>query len=206
MAGLNDDRGLLLECFLRTGYDEELAARAYEFIMRMEGGDVTTSSGDGAEEARPVYIEPETGFGYDVIGEFEDGVAMVRRGIKYNYIRDDGSVVSDVWFDSVDEGYYGLHQVELGGKYNFLRNDGGLVSEEWFDGVYGCMSGGLIRVRIGGDYLLMDKDGKFRKLENVAPIDMEVKPKPSWDECWQESKRMVDDILESTTGGAIKVY
>ena len=33
----------------------------------------------------------------------------------------------------------------------------------------------------------------------------EAKP-ASWDECWQESKRMVDDILGGVTGNAVKVY
>ena len=44
-------------------------------------------------------------------------------------------LISEQWFDWVDNFYHGFAKVKLDGKRNLINTEGKLISEEWFDNI-----------------------------------------------------------------------
>ena len=65
---------------------------------------------------------------------YQEGFAAVRRGDElYNFIDEKGKLLSEQWFDWIDnfkEGFARLQRFD--GQYNFIDKQGKLLSEQWF--------------------------------------------------------------------------
>ena len=55
-----------------------------------------------------------------------------KRGL-YNIIDENEQLISDIWFDAVNDYYGGLAKVKKEGKFNYITMDGRLISKRWFD-------------------------------------------------------------------------
>ena len=66
-----------------------------------------------------------------------EGFAAVRRGDElYNFIDTKGKILSEQWFEWIDNFNEGFARVQRsGGQYNFIDKQGKLLSEQWFDWV-----------------------------------------------------------------------
>ena len=65
---------------------------------------------------------------------YSEGFASVRRGDElYNFIDEKGKLLSDEWFDWIDNFKEGFARVQRSdGQYNFIDKQGKLLSEQWF--------------------------------------------------------------------------
>ena len=51
----------------------------------------------------------------------------------FNFIKNNGDLGSNQWFDWIGEFSNGLFMVKLNGKFNFINKDCKFISEQWFD-------------------------------------------------------------------------
>ena len=73
---------------------------------------------------------------FDQTGGFDNGFAMVTLNGKYNFINQNGQLVSpNQWFDDCNYFDNDFAVVKLNGKYNFINTHGELLwkGDEWFD-------------------------------------------------------------------------
>ena len=106
--------------------------------------------------------KPKEVFNY--VGDFTNGLAMVKLNNQYNFINTDGKIISDKMFDETYPFSDGLAAVELGGKYGYIDKQGSEVIPIKYDCVYD-FSDGLARVDLGGKWGCIDKQGN-----EVIPI------------------------------------
>ena len=79
---------------------------------------------------------------------------------KWNFIKSDGTYISDIWFDVVYTFEYEVGIVKLNNKYNFIKPDGTYLSEIWFDWVEYFIDG-FVRVKLKNDWYKLDKRGNI---------------------------------------------
>ena len=90
-----------------------------------------------------------------------DGLFCVGLRKKLNFIRPDGTYLSDTWFDYAWPFSEGFARVKLNGKgWNFIRPDGTYLSDTWFDKVQNFY-GGLAMVALDGHWYKLSKYGEL---------------------------------------------
>lgn len=97
----------------------------------------------------------------DVIGQFHNDFAIVKKGGKVNYINSDGQAISDEWFDACNDFEGGFGLVISNGKRNFVDQNGELLLDDWADRA-GDFIGETAPVIIGGELLHVDKNGVIK--------------------------------------------
>ena len=94
---------------------------------------------------------------------WSDGLARVQRGDgDYNFIDKQGKILSNEWFEWVDnfkEGFARLQRSD--GQYNFIDKEGKILSDEWFNLVDNFQEGFAVVQRGDKKYNLIDKKGKY---------------------------------------------
>ena len=65
---------------------------------------------------------------------YQEDFAIVKRGDElYNFIDEKGNLLSDEWFEWIDNFKEGFARVQRsGGQYNFIDANGKILSNEWF--------------------------------------------------------------------------
>ena len=96
---------------------------------------------------------------FELVGDFNDGYAMVKLNRKWNFINRNNKLLSDTWFDWVEFFYNGYAQVRLNNKWNLIKQNGKVVSDTWFDRV-GNFNNGYANVKLNDKWNLIDKNGK----------------------------------------------
>ncbi len=92
---------------------------------------------------------------------FEEGFVLVRTpGYRWNYLSKNGNLLSNEWFDAVDDFNEGCGLVQKNEKYNFINSKGKLMSNEWFDEAE-VMHNGLSRVYKNEKYNFFKNDGTY---------------------------------------------
>ena len=92
-----------------------------------------------------------------------EGFAAVRReDDKYNFIDEKGNLLSDEWFDWIDNFKEGFARLQRGdGQYNFIDANGKIISEQWFDWVDDFQEG-FARLQRSDDLMnFIDANGKI---------------------------------------------
>ncbi len=110
---------------------------------------------------------------YDWIDDFSEGIAKVKINYKYNFINQNGKLLSpNEWFEWVDVFNDGLASIQLKDKeWNFMKKSGELLSpDQWFDDVYGFYKG-VSRVVINDKYNLLDQNGSLLSNQWYDEID-----------------------------------
>ena len=104
------------------------------------------------------------------VRNLSNGYTLVRLNEKYNFINDEGKLVSPTWYDDIWTFNCGYAIVELNDKYNLINEEGKLVSPTWFGACYNFQNGYAI-VRLNGKYNYINGEGKLVS--------------PTWfDYCW----------------------
>ena len=101
----------------------------------------------------PVTLAP--GETFDYVGEYADGLAVVRHKGKYGFVNEEKEIVIPIQYDAV------------GGEYDFLQNDRVNDRKKWYDHY-------LMPVCQNGKWGLIDREGK-----EVVPLiydDVEDSP------------------------------
>lgn len=120
-------------------------------------------------------------------GKFYDGVAWVKNAEgKCNYIKPNGELLSDVWYDDAFDFNDGCGVVKYKGKYNFLNTLGELVSDKWFKDVK-RFSDGFAAV--------MRNDGKWNFINTLG----EVISKMWFDNCYFFGKEGGEVVINGKT-------
>ena len=91
---------------------------------------------------------------------FREGYAVVRKGVKFNYINKEGKLLSEEWFDDAWFFNKGYAMVEKGGKYNFINKEVKLLTEEWWDDAYNFSEG----------YACVKKDGRWNHINTEGKL------------------------------------
>ena len=92
-----------------------------------------------------------------------EGFASVQRGDElWNFIDEKGKLLSEQWFDWIDDFQEGFARVQRGdGQYNFIDKQGKLLSEQWFDWVDDFQEG-FARLQRSDDLMnFIDANGKI---------------------------------------------
>ena len=92
-----------------------------------------------------------------------EGFAAVRRGDElYNFIDTKGKILSEQWFDWIDNFNEGFARVQRSDElYNFIDKNGKLLSEQWFDWV-DDFKDGFARLQRSDDLMnFIDANGKI---------------------------------------------
>ena len=101
---------------------------------------------------------------------YQEGFAAVRRGDElYNFIDEKGNLLSDEWFDWIDNFKEGFARLQRGdGQYNFIDANGKIISSEWFAWV-GDFQEGFARLQRSDDLMnFIDANGKIISSEWFA--------------------------------------
>ena len=100
------------------------------------------------------YFDPGTGFARV---QREDG--------KFNYITEDGKLLSKQWFDWAEDFEDGLALVQRereNPRFNYIDKEGKIISDEWFRWVDYFDNDGFAEVyRTNGEQCKIDKQGKI---------------------------------------------
>ena len=97
---------------------------------------------------------------FDYCGSFREGFAAVELNSKYNFIDEQGNLLSKQWFDECDSFNNGLAIVELNGKYNFIDKQCKYLSDQWFGQCWG-FNEGFARVYLNDKYNFIDKQCNY---------------------------------------------
>ena len=101
---------------------------------------------------------------------YHEGFAAVRRGDElYNFIDEKGNLLSDEWFDWIDNFKEGFARLQRGdGQYNFIDKQGKLLSEQWFEWIDN-FNEGFARLQRSDDLMnFIDANGKILSNEWLA--------------------------------------
>lgn len=104
---------------------------------------------------------------FTFITPFSDGIAEVKRTLPneaWSYLHEDGRLLTDTWFASVDNfyGQNGFARVQRAKDkhYNFIKSDGKLVGRRWFKYASFLIYSGLAKVQREDDkYNFVGIDG-----------------------------------------------
>ena len=103
---------------------------------------------------------------FDRLGDFVDGIAKVSLNSKWNFINENGKLLSNQWFDKVYDFYNGFGLIYLNHKYNFIKPNGEILYKsddfgEWFDSVTLIDDCGFSKVKYNDRYNFLTTDGEI---------------------------------------------
>lgn len=79
-----------------------------------------------------------------------------------------GDILSDTWFDEVEDFREGFAKVALNGKWNFIDTENKILSDTWFDRV-NYFQEGFAMVKLNDKWYLIDTKGRLYD-EDKQPI------------------------------------
>lgn len=97
---------------------------------------------------------------FNIVYDFKDGFRKVGLNDKYNYINENGKLISDTWFDGVSGFNNGFCTVGLNEKINLINKNGKLISDTWLD-YAGDFYNGFCPIKLNDKYNLINTEGKF---------------------------------------------
>ena len=92
--------------------------------------------------------------------DFHEGFARVKLNGKYNFINQEGKILSNQWFDYCYDFKDGFSIVRLNGKFNFITQEGKFLSNQWFDYCYNFKDG-FARVELNDRCNFINQEGKI---------------------------------------------
>ena len=98
------------------------------------------------------------------LDNFKDGFARVqRKDSKWNFINQDGKLLSNEWFGYVDYFKNRLARVQRkeDKKCNYINKNGKIISDEWFNRVFDFKDGLAVVERTNGEFCKIDKQGRI---------------------------------------------
>lgn len=85
--------------------------------------------------AHKSYLEPVSDVWFDAVRGYSDGYAAVKKDGKWNFVSENGSLLTDVWFKSVKDFSNGFGVVEKdNGRFGYIDTDGNVHGNHSFSG------------------------------------------------------------------------
>ena len=97
---------------------------------------------------------------FNWIEDFREGFAIVQLNGKWNFINNEGQLLSQQWFDWEWVFHEGFAGVKLNGKWNFINAEEQFLSKEWFDLVEN-FNGGFARVELNDKVNFISTEGQL---------------------------------------------
>ena len=97
---------------------------------------------------------------FDDVDDFREGFASVKLNDKWNFINQEGRLLSGQWFDNVGNFSDGFAAFRFNSKYNFINQEGRLLSNQWFDGA-SDFSDGFARIKLNGKWNFINQEGRL---------------------------------------------
>ena len=122
--------------------------------------DDTTAGGEYKVDPSDPYFFTKDGKreSADVIGQFHNDFAIVKKDGKCNFVNSEGVAISDEWFDACNDFENGLGLVSKDGKRNFVKSNGELLLPIWVNRA-GDFIGGRAPIIINGERHEVDTSG-----------------------------------------------
>lgn len=111
---------------------------------------------------------------FEYIGQrHEREYNIVKKNGKYNVLKDNKELISDIWFDYImpfplsknesDDMTYTIVELSFGSarKYNFMNKNGKLLSDTWFDNALSFKGYNYADVFLNNKWYYLDKEGKL---------------------------------------------
>ena len=96
----------------------------------------------------------------NIAGAFWDKLVIVTLNGKQNYMKPNGKLLSDTWFDWCEDFQDGFGMVGLNGEKNYIKSDGTFLSDIWFDECWG-FKGGFAKVELNGEMCYINQNGEL---------------------------------------------
>lgn len=97
---------------------------------------------------------------FNWIEDFREGFASVQLNGKWNFINNEGQLLSQQWFDWAWDFHEGFAVVQLNNKWNFINTEGQLLSKQWFDAAGGFKEG-FATVQLNGKRNFINTEGQI---------------------------------------------
>lgn len=97
----------------------------------------------------------------DAIGNFHNDFAIVKKDGGVNFVDNDGTILSDDWFDACNDFENGFAVVSKNGKRNYICSNGELLLDTWVDRA-GDFVGSEAPVIINGERHTVDMRGNIK--------------------------------------------
>ena len=96
---------------------------------------------------------------------YSEGFARVQREDNlYNFIDENGNILSNKWFRYVYLFHEGFAKVKRGdGLWNFIDKNGNIISDEWFKDIYNFYEGFARVLKTNDCWYEIDKNGKLHE-------------------------------------------
>ena len=99
---------------------------------------------------------------FNYVGYFHEGFTVVKLNNKMNFLKQDGGLLTDQWFDWAEDFHEGFAVVTLRGRgLNFIKRDGTLLTDQWFDVAYRFREGFAVVKLEGRGYNYLKPDGTY---------------------------------------------
>jgi hypothetical protein len=124
--------------------------------------DDTTAGGEYKADPSDPYFFTKDGkrIDADAIGQFHNDFAIVKKDNKVNFVDNEGTILSDEWFDACNDFEDGFGLVSKDRKRNFIASDGKLLLNQWVDRA-GDFIGGQAPIIINGQRHSVDRNGNI---------------------------------------------
>ena len=141
---------------------------------------------------------------FDYVYDFKEGFAIIQLNGKWNFISQEGKIISNTWFDYVFDFSDGFAVVVLNRKYNFINIDGKLLNDTWFDEIP-VFKDGFARVKLNRKYNFINQEGNllsdiwFDDVSNFIEGFARVKLNNKYNFVNTEGKLLSDIWFENTS-------
>lgn len=95
---------------------------------------------------------------YDAAGPFSNGLARVKKGIKWGYVDTTGSVIIPIKYNEVENFHDGIARVRIGQKWGLMDVTGREIIKPTFTFI-GEFIDGKAKVLLEGEEYFMNKEG-----------------------------------------------
>lgn len=108
---------------------------------------------------------------YEVVGEFKEGLARIKKFGAYGFINEAGEQVIGCNFSDASDFCEGLARVKKFGKFGFIDKNGEQVTECKFDDASDFCNG-LAKVKLNGKWFEIDTSGKEPNSSESSDFDV----------------------------------
>ena len=163
-----NERGELAYCTTRWnhdngGSDSSMSAKEISQVVGVNFYDVFKPNNKWKELVQTAQQHLANGENlrdvFDKVWNFHEGFGKVELSGKYNFINQEGQLISDQWYDYAYDFHEGFAAVVLNEKFNFINQEGHLLSNQWYDNVWDFQEG-FARVNLNGSYNLINQNGE----------------------------------------------
>lgn len=177
---------------LTAKIDELLSAAA---TKEAEAEAAAESAPASTEEAKPKY---------EIKGDINDGLALVKEGLLYGYVNAKGEIVIAAQFEEATDFAEGMAAVKVDNKWGYIDTTGKFVIAAKYQEARSFgenQYNGMARVKTNNKWGIINKSGQFVVAATYDVINVHPGNSRGWWICWSG-----DDSYNVTTNGRLKEW